>query len=257
MVVRGLGLVEQGRALDVGGEHGLERGGGAGRRLLRDIADPGGARHLGAALVRLEQAGDDPHQGRLAGAVAPDQPDPAARRQRRGARSRIRRPPRRTVMALRDSMARLPTGARPSLSGGHFARQGTVSVTVRFTGSVPSGASAGLSAWRLRGFVRLGRGGGIGLAGIGWQSACRRLFGRRCARLRARLAGLSAGGSPWAKTGMATRQEARSAGEDLHRGGSRRKGRASEIAPRRGAALRLSGRAAQSRRSQAENAQAE
>ena len=52
-IVAVLALVEQGGALGIGGEHGLERGGVAGGRFLRDIADAGAARHLDRALVGL------------------------------------------------------------------------------------------------------------------------------------------------------------------------------------------------------------
>ena len=82
-IVAVLGLVEQSRALDIGGEHGLERGRAAARRVLGDIADPAAPRHAQLAGVGIEHPGDDPHQGRLARPVAPDQPDPPARRQRR------------------------------------------------------------------------------------------------------------------------------------------------------------------------------
>ena len=56
---------------------------GAARRFLRDIAEPGAARHLDRAVVGIELADEDFHQRRLAGAVAADQPDAAARRDRR------------------------------------------------------------------------------------------------------------------------------------------------------------------------------
>jgi hypothetical protein len=81
-----LGLGHQLGALDIGGEHGLERGRGAARRFLGDVAEPRAARHFDLALVGFELADDDLHQRRLAGAVAADQPDLASRRDRsRGA----------------------------------------------------------------------------------------------------------------------------------------------------------------------------
>ncbi len=83
-IVAVLAFGHQRGTLDVGGEHGLERGGIAPRRFLRDIAEPGAARHFRGSGVRLEHPGDHPYQRRLARAVAPDQPDPAARRQRGG-----------------------------------------------------------------------------------------------------------------------------------------------------------------------------
>ncbi|ESZ86077.1 MAG: hypothetical protein Q27BB25_15870 [Blastomonas sp. CACIA14H2] len=79
----GLGLCEQGGALDIGGEHGVERGGIAMRRFLRDIAQPREPRHLDLAVIGLELADHHLHQRRLARAVAPDQADAAARRDRR------------------------------------------------------------------------------------------------------------------------------------------------------------------------------
>src|SRR5204862_3436870 len=56
------------------------------RRLLGNVAEARAARHLDRAFVRIELADEDFHQRRLAGAVAPDQPDTATRRDRgRGA----------------------------------------------------------------------------------------------------------------------------------------------------------------------------
>jgi hypothetical protein len=76
------GLDHQRGALGIGGEHGLERGGLSGGCFLRDIADARAARHVGAALIGIDLAGDHLDQSRLARAVAPDQPDAATRRQR-------------------------------------------------------------------------------------------------------------------------------------------------------------------------------
>src|SRR3546814_15422210 len=52
--------------------------------LLRDMAQSGAARHLRRAVIGLEQPRDDAHQRRFSRTVAPDQPDAAPRRQRRG-----------------------------------------------------------------------------------------------------------------------------------------------------------------------------
>ena len=73
-------------ALDVGLEHEVdERLRSAGRFLL-DAADAREFRDRDRAGLRLDLAADQPEQRRLAGAVAPDQPDARARRQRRGRR---------------------------------------------------------------------------------------------------------------------------------------------------------------------------
>ena len=71
-------------ALDVGGEDGVERRGGARGGFLRDIAEARALGHVGAAVIGLEHAGDDADERRLAGAVATDQADATAGRQRRG-----------------------------------------------------------------------------------------------------------------------------------------------------------------------------
>ena len=65
-IVARLALVQQRGALDVGGEHGLERRRLTRRRLLRDIAEPAAARHVDAAGVGVERPGDHLHQRRLA-----------------------------------------------------------------------------------------------------------------------------------------------------------------------------------------------
>ncbi len=76
------GLIHQPRTLGVSGEHGIEWRRGPARRFLRDIAEPRLARHLNGAAVGIELADHHLHQGRLSGAIATDQPDPAARRDR-------------------------------------------------------------------------------------------------------------------------------------------------------------------------------
>ena len=55
-------LIHQLRALNIGGEDGVERGRGAARCFLGDIAEPRAARHFDLALVGLELADDDFHQ---------------------------------------------------------------------------------------------------------------------------------------------------------------------------------------------------
>ena len=82
-VFAGLGFEQQRGALHIGGQHRLYRRRLARRRFLRDIADAAVARHFHAALVGIVLAGDRLHQRRLARAIAPDQPDARARRQRR------------------------------------------------------------------------------------------------------------------------------------------------------------------------------
>ncbi len=67
-----LGL--QGGQLLVGGEHGVDQALRPVRRLLRQHADARPARQPDAAGIGMQLAGDQLEQGRLAGAVAPDQP---------------------------------------------------------------------------------------------------------------------------------------------------------------------------------------
>ena len=74
-VVAGLGLGQQRRALDVGGQHRVEHRDVAARRILRHRADAHAARHVDVAAVGLELALDQLQQGRFARAVAADQAD--------------------------------------------------------------------------------------------------------------------------------------------------------------------------------------
>ena len=74
-IVRRLGLGQQARALLVGGEHELDQALRPARRLLRHPADAGRARHVDAAVVGLQLAGDQAQQRGLAGAVAADEAD--------------------------------------------------------------------------------------------------------------------------------------------------------------------------------------
>ena len=77
-----LGLVQQRGALGVGRQHGVEQALRPVRRLLRHHAEAGIARQVDAAGFAVQLAGDDLQQGRLAGAVAPDQPGMMPGRQR-------------------------------------------------------------------------------------------------------------------------------------------------------------------------------
>jgi hypothetical protein len=65
-------FIEQRGALDIGGEYRFEGSRSAARRFLRDISQPGAARHFDFALVGFELPDNDLHQGRLARAVATD-----------------------------------------------------------------------------------------------------------------------------------------------------------------------------------------
>ncbi len=69
-----LGLGQQARALDIGGEHGLQQALGSVRGFLGQHAEALARGHGDLAAVGLERARDELQQGRFAGAVAPDQP---------------------------------------------------------------------------------------------------------------------------------------------------------------------------------------
>ena len=79
-IVRRLRLGEQARALLVGGEHEVDQALRPARRFLRHPADAGGARHVDAAVIGRQLAGDQAQQRGLARAVAPDEADLVARR---------------------------------------------------------------------------------------------------------------------------------------------------------------------------------
>ena len=81
-VMRGFGLRDQRRALDVGFEHGVEQRGRSARRFLRDAADAPRARDHDLAVVGLCLAVQDAEQRRLAGPVAPDKAHLVAGRNR-------------------------------------------------------------------------------------------------------------------------------------------------------------------------------
>jgi hypothetical protein len=69
------GLVQEGRSLEIGGEHHLDRRRVAAGRFLLDGADAQSLLHADLAGIGLQLAEDEMQQCRLAGAVAADQPD--------------------------------------------------------------------------------------------------------------------------------------------------------------------------------------
>ena len=71
-------------ALDVGGEHEVDKAFGAGRSLLVDAADARALRDHDRAGLGRELATKNAEERGLTGAVAPDEPDMRARRQRGG-----------------------------------------------------------------------------------------------------------------------------------------------------------------------------
>ena len=81
---RCLGLDEEARPLDVGFEHEVDQRLRAARRLLFDAAKPSVLRRKDGAALRRKLAADQAEERRLARAVAPDEPDARARRQRDG-----------------------------------------------------------------------------------------------------------------------------------------------------------------------------
>ena len=85
-VVAGLVLGQQGGALDVGRQHGIQHRDVAAGRILRDRADAHAAGHVDVAAVGLDHALDQAQQRRFARAIAADQADlPAVGNGRRGA----------------------------------------------------------------------------------------------------------------------------------------------------------------------------
>ncbi len=85
-VVAGLGFSQQRGALDVGGQHGVQHGDIATRRVLRHRADAVAAAQADAAAVGFDVALDQAQQGRFPGAIAADQADlPAVGHGRGGA----------------------------------------------------------------------------------------------------------------------------------------------------------------------------
>ncbi len=96
-----LRLIQQARALGVGGEHRIEDALLAARRLLRHVADARVARHGDRAHVGRKLAGDDLQERRLAGAVAADEADLVAGRDA-GRRAFEDRPPLDAVAEIVD-----------------------------------------------------------------------------------------------------------------------------------------------------------
>ena len=146
------GLVDQARALGIGGEHRFERTGGAARRFLGDIAEPGAARHFNGAAVGLDLADDRLHQGRFARAVAADQPDPRPRRDR-GARAVEDCPP---AKAHRDSIdvehGRAPSKQSWPTKDGPAERQPIrcpVACQSLRKPAIPASVSGWLNNWRM------------------------------------------------------------------------------------------------------------
>ncbi len=82
-IARLLGFGQEGGALAVGGEHEVDQAARAARRLLLDPADAGLTGNRDRAAFRADFACDQAKQRGLAGAVAPDQTDVRAGRQRR------------------------------------------------------------------------------------------------------------------------------------------------------------------------------
>ena len=76
--VAGFAFGQQFGAFNIGGQHGVKRGGGAVGGLLRDIAEAGAARHFDLAVVGFQLADDGLYQRRFARTIAADQAHLAA-----------------------------------------------------------------------------------------------------------------------------------------------------------------------------------
>ena len=83
---RMFGLGEQARAFGISGKHPVDQTVVAARRLLRDVAQLRIARHRDRTIVGRDLAFQKTQQRRLAGAVAPDEPDLVAGRYSGGRR---------------------------------------------------------------------------------------------------------------------------------------------------------------------------
>ncbi len=77
----GLGRGEEGGSFLVGSQHDVDQRRRAGGSLLRNLTDPRVAWQGDRAALMLGLAGDDAEKGRLAGAIAADQPRTRAVRQ--------------------------------------------------------------------------------------------------------------------------------------------------------------------------------
>ena len=77
-IALGLAALHQLGALDIGGQHRLERGRGAVGRFLRDIAELGALGHFARTVIGFQLSCDHADERRLARAVTTDQADPAA-----------------------------------------------------------------------------------------------------------------------------------------------------------------------------------
>ena len=83
-IVRGFRLSHQRLALDVGGEHEVDKAFGAGRSLLVDAADACALRNHDRTSLGRELATENAEERGLTGAVSTDEPDMRAGRQRSG-----------------------------------------------------------------------------------------------------------------------------------------------------------------------------
>ena len=77
-VFAGFELGEQRRALAVGGQHRVDQARLSARRVLGDMTQAPAAEQAHVAAIRRQLARQETQQGRLAGAVRPDQPDTPA-----------------------------------------------------------------------------------------------------------------------------------------------------------------------------------
>jgi hypothetical protein len=113
-----VGLFQQRRALDIGGQHRVQQSDRAAGRFLRHRADARAGRHADLSAIDAQHAGQQLQKGRFAGPVGADQ---TGLMPRRNARARIlqQRPPGDSVSQIVDlqhapanttSGGRQPTG---------------------------------------------------------------------------------------------------------------------------------------------------
>ena len=136
-----LGLGQQGGALAVGHQHGLEQALRPGRGLLRHHADAGAGGERDVAGIGVQLAGDQLQQRGLAGAVAADQPGMVAGRQRQ-AGALQQQPPADAVGQVLDRQHGAPIARRLGRGKGKQFRR---------AGGPPGGAAS-----------RVGEGGSLG-----------------------------------------------------------------------------------------------